>query len=590
MPQIPRYYSQGQMPVESLPKIPTSFAGQEAEALGQVGKAVSEVGFQLDQKLKGLKQVEEMAKWGTEGDRALLELHSQVTSAPEFFQDPEGAQQRFRAQADQVKNQYLKQITDPEVKIKWQAQFDRDALGREQEITHAARKQRIASGLGTGEQALFQYSDLAAKAGSDDEFKKYVGRGVGVIRALTAAGAYSPEQAVRREHSFVSAAVGNKAKWDVFNDPQGAYERLSKRQGIYSQLEENDIRPLLDLAEKRTEHLQNTNRSEQERNQREAEQQQLNSALKEMQSFFPGDVKAQADYAANTQNYPDMDVQKRGTLLSMINEEGQRLIRERDQTLKQVNKETMNLFLQKGMTEADIKASNADPEVKQRLIEINQKTNEQKYKTDPVVKGRVLSDIWAGRLTDRTQLLPYVGNGISSNEVEELGKSIDQAQDPSKSRYYSMADDLFKAKFKGSDALIREPEFLMLLDWHIKNENLKGPEIFKRASELVKPVEEGWLSGWFSDHYQFEDQLESPPWLNAPAEAPASAPGSKVRNPIPSPSGPASQVTESQRQTFDAIPVALRAQFSGMLRDAGAPVTDKNLMHLFEQYRQQIGE
>lgn len=527
MPRIPTYESQvGISSQGPAVRADVGSAGMVFRGIAAAGDALSDEMNRVDMKIRNIKQLEEMSKFSVDSSSRIMDLHQSVVNSPDFVSDPEGASERFKQSADQLRSTYLQQIQDPEVKLRWQTHFDNEVLSRQGEIGVAARKQRIASGIGTAEDSLYKLSNLAGKAQNEDEFTRYIGQGVGIIRGMAAGGVYKPEDAVKREHEFVSKAIGNKAKWDILNDPEGAYERLSKRSGIYGHLQENDARPLLELAQKRSEYVTNQTRIEQERKQREAEQAELNGALKEMQTMFPGDTSRQAEYAANTENYPGMDLQKRSTLVSSIKSEGERLKGQHEKWQKDYDEALYTKFLSSGLSDVDIKASAASPKLKDDLLQANQKSRLDRGKTDPEVHKEVLTKIWNGEISSRAQIAKYIGSGIGADKAEELAKSIEEAKDPSKSKFFKYSEDLYKARFKEDpEMLARASEFAVLLDHHVRTEKLTGEAIFKKAQDLMLPAAGEQFNTWFnrlvnpeSTKPVFLRELEGNPVVQLPQE------------------------------------------------------------------------
>ena len=595
MPQIPKYYSQATVRPIETPKVPVGMAGQVGEAMARTGGVASNVGFELDARLDQVRQLEEYTKYSIDASRRIHAFYSDTLNSEEFIANPKAAKNNFNSAIDKFGNEYIAQIKDRDVRVRLQDHIMRESMSRKYAVEDAVRKQSIDSGRATTLSALNDLRDLAGKAGSVKEYKYQISRGVGLVRAMAAAGIYAQEEAVKLEQKFTSGALTNKAKQHILYDAEGAFEQLSNRAGIYTDLLEDDARPLIEMAQRRAEHNANQRRIAEERAKNEAEQQELNSALKEVQTMFPGNPQAQAKYVSNTQNYPNMDVQKLSTLLSMIDSDGRRQEREAEAEQKKTDDTFIREFYRSGKTDADIKAANISPDLIGTLIDKNRQMAERQDKTDPKIKARALSMIYNREITDMSQIARIPGIGVDS--WPELERSIEEAADPSKSGYYKQAEKLFRAKM--GEGHEEEPDFMMLLDHQIKTDKLKGPEIYKRAQDMLKVVEDGW----FSDRLQYHRELETAPWLDLPVresdpdwtgivpEPPHRKPtailtGDVQRGPIVPPGSEPVNVGPIDL----GMPAGTRARMAGILQERNLPVTDANIKYLHEQYKAQGGE
>jgi len=595
MPQIPRYFSQVVIQPNETPKIPVGLGGMVGEATARVGDIGADIGYKLDQKLDQLRQLEEFTKHSIDASQKIHALYSDTINSDDFITDPKTAKNTFNTQVDALGKQYIQQITDPEIRIKFQDHFSREAIARKYDVEDAARKQSIDSGRATTERSLIALKDLASKAKTKEDFDYQVGRGVGLLRAGGSVGLYKLEDVAKQEQKFISSAIVEKAKMHIYEDAEGAFEQLSKGQGIYAGMLDEDKRPLLELSQRRSEQIKKEDEVRLNKAKVEAEQKELNGALKEMQTMYPGNPQAQADFVANTQNYPNMDVQKRSTLQSMISGEGERKRRETEAAQKQNDNAFIRDFHKTGKTDADIKAADISPELIGTLIDKNRQIAERNDKTDPKILSRTLSMVYNREITDMAQVAKIPGIGVDA--WPEIEKSIEQATDPSQSGYYKKAADLFKAKM-GKDSG-EEPDFLMMLDHHIKNDNLKGPEIYKRAQEMLQVIEDGWIN----DRYQYQKELEAAPWLDLPEresfqdwsgmveDEPHREPGPNLTGATQKGSVPTQNAEPTNPGPVDlGMPAPLRGRFVGMLQENKLPVTDANLLHLYEQYKAQGGE
>jgi hypothetical protein len=499
MPQIPRYFSQVVIQPNETPKIPVGLGGQVGEATARAGGAASDIGANLTEKLRSVKQLEEFTKLTIDSDKQLLQLHSDLLSDPEFISDPEGARERFNQQITKIRQAYQGQIKDPEVNTRFQEHFERSVMTREFDIVDAARKQRISSGRATTDQALYEYRNNVAQAKTEQDAASYLGRGVALARQMGALGAYSLEDAQKKEREFVSDSVLTRARLHILNDPRGAHEALLKGDGLYTHIAEKDMPGLLSTAQEKVKQADAEDARLQEKAEKTNKVALEGGLVSDVQSLYPNDPAKQEAHLADTRNYPGIDLDTRKSAISFVKSEGERVRRENDAAQKEIDNSFWDEYLKDGKSDTAIDASDASPDLKAKLKTGNKQREEDRYKTDPATYADVLQQVYDHKIVHGSQLAGYIGQGISVSDFKELGDVLKTAQDPSKSTYFTWSAELFKNKYENNKEMQgRWPEFARLLDHHVRKEDLKGPEIFTRAQELMKIQEQGWFNGFLN--------------------------------------------------------------------------------------------
>jgi hypothetical protein len=508
-----------------MPRIPAGAGGEVGRALEQGGNQLANMGFALESKLTELRQMTELSQVTIDAKEKLVTAHEDILKSPEFNTNPEAARAELHKRAEEIKGQY--KISDPKVLVHFNTQFENAKLSAITDITHAARKQAINLGVAAADLDLVKLQNLAFGAVDDKEYDRISAQARGRLMGLGAVGAMKPTEVVDKFQKWESSTAIGRAKRDLMIDPEGTLARLAEKSGPYAKINETDMTPLMDLAQKRVEHVQNTRRLDLERQQKEEQKATVNGAYSELMQMFTGDLGKAVEYARDPTNYPGLDEEKRGTLVRSLENGATWDRQQREQIQKKNNDLIFDNFLKNpaGMTEATIIGTDASPELKERLIGLQRQNNERKFKTDPTVQADVLSRIWSGQIKNRSELLAYAGKGLGVDKLEEMGKSIDLAQDPTKSQYFKLADDLYAQKYYGeSKELAKKADFLFTLDQHVKRENLKGPDVFKRAKDLLVPMEESrWFEFLRSSRTRFQIEDEAKPGINSPEKTPAPA-------------------------------------------------------------------
>lgn len=287
--------------------------------------------------------------------------------------------------------------------------------------------------------------------------------------------------------------------------------------------------------------------------QTESDKARFTQAYSDLVARFPNDEAAAMAYISDPKNYPDLDPYKRNALVSSLNAAYERKQQAIADAQKRVDRDMFEGWLERTIPDVQIINSNATPELKQKLIELNAKKTEELYKTNPQVYAQVQRKITEGKITERQQLLDYIGSGIGLDKIGELETAIKSMQDPAMSKYRQMANDLFRQRFKEDDDLLKlESDFMFLLDKHVADEGLKGPQIYKKAQELIEPFEEDRWFSWDDTTPKFQKELEAKPFVDV---------------------GPVSPGASNPN----------RSKAAAILRDAGAPVTENNIKEILRQ-------
>lgn len=520
MPNIPTYNSGSTAQPVNMPRIPGDFGQEGPEALAGASKQLSNVGFVLDYKLKQLKQVEDLARFGVESEEKLLELHNSILTDQSFYSDPEGARNRFKQSAMELKNGYLEQIKDAEVRTKWQAQFDRNVLDRQSHILNEARSFRIKSGAATAEQVLNKYGGLISSAKTERDFDRYIYQGVSVIDGTTMGQGYSPEHGIDRKIRYVTDSVRQYAVQQITEDPAAALEAMEAGKGPYKYfLPGNNLGVVADpdlknslmlMAERQLEHRITQTRLETDRMEKQVKQENINRVYDEIKRLYPNEPKKRLEILDDVRMYsrelPDPDDRERlkNMMRADVSEWEKRFDDERKIASDSANaKYTKELLNGRAMSEVEIDSlSGATDDDRRQMRDLTlrfrkdqedraEKAEKRKYATDPRVHYEVLSRIYSKdpdvRITSMTGVLPYILNGLSVEDAKQLEGAIERASDLNNSGYFRLAREHFDITFEDDlENKAQVAEYMMRLDRDVKEEGLTGPAILQRAKELIQ--------------------------------------------------------------------------------------------------------
>ncbi len=578
-PTIPTYERKVLPKAIEYPDIPTGLASSgPEEALATAGQQIANEGNKWSEAIQKAQDVRTVGDLNSKALVSLNDLHNRIITSPDFIINPEAARQTWRTEADSIKTELSQGLDQNSHAARlFDSEWTRTQAAHEIQFANEIRKKTVDQVVGGNLQALQTYSNAIGTAPNSDVVYQGL-KGIDMqIAGGIASGAFTFENGQKlKEHyrnQSLSAyghnlAVGNPT--EVIRQIETSPAAGEKDTHPLSQLDATQKAALRTAAHARIEHLSSERRQEQERQEREFQKNTVNEAYKGTLDLFSGDFAKATEYARNPANYPLLDEEKRRGLVSALESGAQWDRQQKDDLRKKNNDKVFDEFLKNpsAMTEATINATSADPQTRQHLIDLQRKNTEQRFKTDPAVEADVLGRIWRGDIKNRSDLLPFVGNGLGVDKMKELSGSIEQAQDPTKSKYFEMADKLFEGKYKDDKEMLKlKTEYLVVLDQHIKRDGLKGMDIFKKAEELLKPLEERTFWQWWNGSNPstpFNKIVDkNPPWLTV--ESPPAAPtGDPVKRPLP-------------------LPPDVSGKYEVILKQNNMPVTPGNIKALYDQ-------
>lgn len=209
MPKIPEYYSRGNIPAESMPRIPADAGGQVGAALARGGAQIAEVGLKIDEAFQDARRLQEFTQLKVEAAKRLSSLYDESLNSPTFNRDPEGIKSNFDQQITQLNTELSSKIVDPRVKAHFDDFFGTHSITFAREMQNNARMKRLDIAKGSLLTALDELDTLAGRATSDDELASLVKTGVVTINDYAAMGVINHDD-VPKLHKHFTGRVGSR--------------------------------------------------------------------------------------------------------------------------------------------------------------------------------------------------------------------------------------------------------------------------------------------------------------------------------------------------------------------------------------------
>lgn len=537
MPKIPDYSSQvrvtdsaGTVPVPTGSAV-LPFEAQ-SKAFGVGAKYAAEVGSLIDQ----AEASSQVAAASADASIKLNDLRNQFLDSPEFNLNPSSMRGKYEEEVRKLGDQIQSSIKGSIGQEFFRDQFDKLAAHHTVQFSNDIRKGQVNLTQAGYLQALDRYSRAAASAPDEGLFRQNM-KGLAVSKAgMIASGAYSADQAETIYQTAQRNAVKGRAELGLVSNPAQLLRDLSDPEGKYKDLHADARASLMINAEHRMKYLENKDND------------LLVTRATELvfNQFGLGgpnpDLQGALAFAGNPNNLAALGLTETKQLASVQNfiaTEYNRQELARNKVEKQkaevFSQGAINKFVEGKLGVSEITRADIPSETKQHWINAIGTQARREEKPNPELYSKLLADVWNGNITETQQIIPHMGpGGISATQARSLDEARKQAQEPTKSQYFRMSIDLYKAKHKGDDEMLKLlPEFQSNLDWHIKGENLKGPEIYDRAKQLMTPLEENrWWKFWQSDEAitpPFQRELEEQPWRTMPPS------GGRVRGVVPQP-------------------------------------------------------
>ena len=652
MPQIPRAQNISVAYPTELTRLPKEIVTDGPdEAMARLGEKLSGIGQEWTKQINDAQQAAYLSAMHSDASLKLNDLRNQYLSTTDldknpaaglFNTSPDAALAQYKDQVSKMGSDYLGQIQDPRVKAMFQANFSSLATSHTVQFSNDVKAKQVDILKGTLDQSRIKLTNAAAGAPDEQTFHDNMSALYQNINGAVAMGAISYDSAVKMREEATRTALVARAHNGLVSDPAGLALQIQSGQGIWADLPQLDRASLLHTANIQAEHRKVL--AEKAASDLEAQKTaDANEYAKRwiFSSFNLGDPKA-GNVEGAMQFVQDpakaatiglVSDEQRAKVAGSIHTDWAHVNQQeelrRKTYINQANTDLLAKFNQGALDTSSIAnyklpdGSPLDPAWQEHWSKQIAAQASGSDKTDPAVYNQLIRDIYEpGKITSERRIVAMAGQGISGKEIPKLIADWQQAQDPTRSKYFNMAVDEFKRTFPDDKA--KTDEFAMVLNNELRkdsNKEITGDGIYKKALELMQPLKDRTWSEWWNQSLikqwtpftgdttdmSYNWQRNRAAWLNppspttpAPVEASQEAPKtvtSKITRPVPIDTGaqqtdpaPAlAPVSAESRAAFDAIPVTSRARIVDLLNRNGQPVTDANIKYLYDTYKDKLG-
>ncbi len=605
MPQVPVYEQKASLPATQFPTIPANIASAPMEALEKAGNTLTDVGSKWAERVKLAQDQATVSQLTSDAAVKVNDYRNQLLDSPLFNTDPAQARQQWDRQVREMGQGYVSQIKDPYARQLFTSQFDKLAASHTASFANEVRKQQVGILGGAARLSLDNFTNAAASSPDDNTFHENMKNGLAAINGAMASGAIAYPAGAGLIETFRKNAFMAKAKNVMAsNDPAtvaAVADQIRAKQGIWEGMPETIRGPLAEAAQARSATLLRGLRVEDDKQQAEQLRFAKNNAVQQASSYFntgdPVNDTLQADIWLNKPETAKM--------LGLVDKLGQP---DKEAIAEVTNRIQTDYTHQKVLREdrqkTDVNKINSDfvQKYSQRQLSTNEvftatlpdgsplPSNIQEHwtraidaqaagldKTDPKIKGDILDRIWVKKnMTDPGQLVPYLGHGLGSNDFDALRKDIQYAQDIPNDRWFKLSESAFYERYTKPETGLLRPEaapyyvdYVQGLAHAVKNGNLQGDAILEQARKMLDVLDDNVYGfGIFGGR--------KAPAPAAPADFSSVMPPAETQATAPEPVNPYA----------GAIPQADRDAIAGFLRFKGLPVTDANVLFIYNQKKQ----
>lgn len=439
--EIPSYFATKQMETSRMPRAPAGIAdvgaGLEAEALGQFGKAMSDVSVDLLTELQKKRTDAQLAEGGAAWERAHTEFFTNLAKD----QNIENYEKKYKAFVKSLRRQILKKGLTRKAKQQLTNWMTANQPKMEKEAAIELMRKQRSQGRATMLSAIFDHE----KAGN-------VSAAHAAINTAEKDNYINAEQAEQQRQSVSVNIDWFKGLRMIDVDPSGFLELLEDDTKVI----QRDI-PLRDIEVKFLENLNPEQKL------------QLKARAIRQQGVKLAQGRALQEQQINAEQGRLMNLARKGELADDIIRESQ---------LDEFGTGSKATFY--GILDARAKAAMADKD-------------DPFIKSDPQVEARILDEIRdpEAKITEK-DIADLVGKGLSVDDADRLIGRLDVF----KSFWFRRADSYLKQNLGWSDTFTKfeHPEggiaYSLAMDelfGAIETEKLKDKDLYDRARQIATP-------------------------------------------------------------------------------------------------------
>ncbi len=510
-------YTQGVTPTDrggsafSLPgekQNPRFKSNAEVQYFGQMNKSVGVIG-EIGKKFQEAARINEFTEAKISAREKLSDLDHYMASE-EYLSTNEADdfEPYFNEQAGEIWEAISEKIKDPEAARQAQADFDGLKISYRNKARSKARMLVVESGKADTMDQLKRYRDLVLKsdqAGDSAAVADALENVEAMLAGRVKAGFFTAVEGKRLSEEFRSALGVTLWQQRIANDPISAAVALEKKMDY---LDEADRVSLLQNARARAKVAQT--------------QQAENNAYGLLKSKFGDDIEGAIDHLASPANIKKLGlgVRSAGMLTNVFQaelaEQRQRTERARREGIRMESDQVYNQIMNGDRAGAIATLQRAEHLPGETRYKMTEALKKSAWVTSPEVKALAYDKIRNQQITERAELLPYLGNGLSQADYET---GLDMIEDEKGRRgqlnYYNEAVEWFKTvapedKQKWND-------FKASLSYFMQEQGLTSadPKTYELGKKLwAETMVVGKHFGiWDDDERILDVMSERKPWL-----------------------------------------------------------------------------
>ena len=504
MPQIPDYTAKVGLPTETGEvKVPSGIASDPWESLAKGAAVASTIGFEVSERLNRADQVRQVSESTANASIALNDLRNQWLQSEDFNINPEETFQAYRQRLVDSGKKMAETIPNSQARAVFEDHYRKLAASHVIQGTDDTRRKRLDI-IGAGVlRDVDKLHNAAAAAPSDDIFVKNMALLNGSIAGAMASGAITYEHGERMRQQSQESALRSRAQLGLLTNPRELMRKLEDGKGIWKNIPVQERAQLMETAQNRAYTFD-------QRAKAEAKEQAVNNAYSYAYNTFHldnpnADFDGAIRWLQNPENAKSMGLQDpldAAHVTNLIHTQRQHALAAQEQAEKvrveKITDEFLTLYNQGKLDVGTIEKAKIPVPVKEHWQNNVAAQSRGEERTNPAMYTAIIAamheDDPSKRITDFSQIKQYIGVGpgkISGKEAMALRKDLEIALEPPKSAYFAMAKQDFLAK-NANDPEMKAmyPQFMNLLSQHVKAEGLKGEQIWTKAQELQKTVEE----------------------------------------------------------------------------------------------------
>ena len=518
-------------------KIPEAAAGEPYKAAAEPYKAlaiggeqVSKIADAYNAAIVKAKQATEVSNAVSQASIGINDLHNKILQSPEFNTDPEASRDIYKQGMDAYRQKLGEGISDGVARQVFNDHFNTMYANHYNTFSNQVRGKQIDILNTTHHQDLTNFTNAAINSTDPKDFDASIEGIKKSAKTAEETGVWKASEAQQMTEAAIKQASVGFVHRVGFIDPVLANDMIATGVGPGKYLNETDKNTSAFWLRGQIErHSAKTDRDQEELKYNGA----LQSANRDYNLNDPnGDFEgAKANFLNpdNASKYgfvdkagqPDFPMMQKAA--SGV-EAKQRFVlnaqaAQNKTWLDKTQLGWLDKLNNKQLDPDEIRTTQFPPGVESAPIIMHwqglaERQHVKDEKSDPDVFNYYTKAIFdtdeSRRLKDPQVIVDQIGKGLSGKDGRELISWFEQASNPKNSTYINMAMQHFKETFKNDpDYSNLSADYKRMLLQYVKEDNLKGDDIYKKALDLTKPKEQSELYDWLNKSWNIPGRIWS---------------------------------------------------------------------------------